>query len=249
MGTAYAGKVARETRKLDALNPACDGDYVPLYRAVGKTERLEIAAIHRYVILSTGIGAKQFMLKFEDAKWIVGFNQQYETTPTKEMFIVTSRVCAATLAMADRFTDAGRAVVSFGQEGLQMVNLDASRTGRNPGDLDLGSREMKTYKVDLIADVEMTGDDPHPPVLTTEVRPNFLVGEHYCMCFILETTPPEGVALHGKGSFRAHVICSEQARPLFTNGGEFELRSAKRVFATGRFREIVSVNEAEATES
>lgn len=129
VGTAYVGKVARETRKLDAQTPACDGDYVPLYRAVGKIERLEIAAIQRYVILPTGIGAKQFMLRFEDAKWIVGFNQQYETTPTKEMFIVTSRVCTATLAIADRFTDAGRAVVSFGQEGLQMVNLDASRSG------------------------------------------------------------------------------------------------------------------------
>ncbi|MCL8483406.1 MULTISPECIES: hypothetical protein [Bradyrhizobium] len=46
---------------------------------------MEIAAIQRYVILPTGIGAKQFMLRFEDAKWIVGFNQQSETMPTKEM--------------------------------------------------------------------------------------------------------------------------------------------------------------------
>jgi hypothetical protein len=129
VGAAYVSKVAHETQKLNAQTPPCNGDYVPLYRAVGKIERMEIAAIQRYVILPTGIGAKQFMLRLEDAKWIVGFNQQYETTPTKEMFIVTSSACAATLAMADKFTDAGRAVVSFGQEALQMVNLDDSRSG------------------------------------------------------------------------------------------------------------------------
>lgn len=108
---------------------------------------------------------------------------------------------------------------------------------------------MKTYKIDLTADVEMTGNDPHPPVLTTAVRPNFVVGEHYCMCFILETIPPEGIALHGKGSFRAHVVCSEEALPQFSKGGRFELRSAKRIFATGNFREIISVNEAAAMHS
>lgn len=129
VGATYVGKARQAAQKLDAQTPPCDGEYVPVYRAVGKIERLEIAAIQRYVILPTGIGAKQFMLRFEDAKWIVGFNQQYETTPSKEMFIVTSRVCAETLAMADRFTDAGRAVVSFGQQALQMVNLDASRSG------------------------------------------------------------------------------------------------------------------------
>jgi hypothetical protein len=129
LGAAYVSKVAHETQKLDAQTPPCNGDYVPLYRVVGKIERMEIAAIQRYLILPTGIGAKQFMLRLEDAKWIVGVSQQYETTPTKEMFIVTSRACAATLAMAGKFTDAGRAVVSFGQEALQMVNLDASRSG------------------------------------------------------------------------------------------------------------------------
>jgi len=51
------------------------------------------------------------------------------TTSTKEMFIVTSRVCAATLAMAYRFPDAGHQVVSFNQGTLHRVNLDASRTG------------------------------------------------------------------------------------------------------------------------
>ena len=108
---------------------------------------------------------------------------------------------------------------------------------------------MKSYKVDVVADVEMVGDDPHPPALTTHVRPNFVVGDHYCLCFVLETTPPEGISLHGKGSFRAHVVCAEQAVSLFAKGGEFELRSAKRVFATGRFREIASITESEATPS
>jgi hypothetical protein len=107
---------------------------------------------------------------------------------------------------------------------------------------------MKSYKVDLIADVEMVGDDPHPPALTTAVRPNFVVSDHYCLCFMLETTPSDGIPLHGKGTFKAHVICAEDAKSLFRNGGEFELRSAKRVFATGRFREIASISEAETTQ-
>jgi hypothetical protein len=106
---------------------------------------------------------------------------------------------------------------------------------------------MKTYKVDLVADVEMVGDDPHPPALTAAVRPNFVVGDHYCICFILETTPTEGIALRGKGTFRAHVICTEQAVPLFAAGGEFDLRSAQRIFATGRFSEVISISETEAT--
>jgi hypothetical protein len=129
-----------------------------------------------------------------------------------------------------------------------MVNLDASRSG-GIQEIWAGSREVKTYKIDLVADVEMVGDAPHPPVLTTSVRPNFVVGDHYCLCFILETTPPDGIALHGKGTFRAHVICAEQAVPLFAAGGEFELRSAKRMFATGRFREVVSISETEPTNS
>lgn len=108
---------------------------------------------------------------------------------------------------------------------------------------------MKSYKIDLVADVEMVGDDAHPPAITTAVRPNFVVGDHYCLCFILETTPPNGIALHDKGAFRAHVVCAEQAIPLFAKGSEFELRSAKHVFATGHFREIVSISEAETTHS
>jgi hypothetical protein len=96
----------------------------------------------------------------------------------------------------------------------------------------------------LIADAEMVGDDPHPPALTTGVRPNFVVGDHYCLRFDLKTAPAEGIAVRGKGTFRAHVVCAEHALPLFAEGGKFKLRSAKRVFATGRFREIVSIGEA-----
>lgn len=106
---------------------------------------------------------------------------------------------------------------------------------------------MKTYKVDLLADVEMIGDDPHPPALTTTVRPNFVVGDHYCLCFVLETTPASGITMHGSGAFRAHAVCGEDALPLFVKDGQFQLRSATRVFATGHFRDIVSVSEAEAT--
>jgi hypothetical protein len=129
VGAGYVYKAAQSTRKLDAETPECREGYVPLYRAVGRIERLEIAAIQRYVVLPTGIGAKQFMLSLEDAKFIATFNQRYETTAAKEMFIVTSRICAATLSLADRFSDAGRPVASFTPAALKFVNLDASRTG------------------------------------------------------------------------------------------------------------------------
>jgi hypothetical protein len=61
---------------------------------------------------------------------------------------------------------------------------------------------MKSYKVDLIADVEMIGDDPHPPVLTTAVRPNFVVGDYYRLCFVLETTPSTGIATSSRSISR-----------------------------------------------
>lgn len=104
---------------------------------------------------------------------------------------------------------------------------------------------MKTFTVDFTADVEMVGDDPHPPSVTMGVRPNLVVGaDHYCLCFIEETTPPSGIALHGKGALKAHGVCSEKAVTHFKVGGHFELRSALRVFAIGTIREIVSVAEA-----
>jgi hypothetical protein len=108
---------------------------------------------------------------------------------------------------------------------------------------------MKTYTVDFVADVEMVGDDPHPPSLTTAVRPNFVISDHYFLCFIEETTPSSGIGLHGKGAFKAHGVCSEEAVVHFTVGEHFELRSALRVFAKGTFREIVSVAEAEPAAS
>jgi hypothetical protein len=101
------------------------------------------------------------------------------------------------------------------------------------------------HEVDLVADVEMVGADPHPPVLTTVVRPNLVVGDEYRLCSIMETTPTSGGVLHGKGTFKAHVVCVEQAVPPFAKGGAFELRSAERVFGAGRFREIVSFSGAE----
>jgi hypothetical protein len=128
-GAGYLHHVEKTVRELDAETPACNGGYASLYRAVGGLERAEIAAIQRYVILPTGIGVKQFMLSFDDAKFIASFNQKFETSPTKKMFIVTSKVCASTLAMAERFSDVGHVVVSFTRDALKMVNLDASRTG------------------------------------------------------------------------------------------------------------------------
>jgi hypothetical protein len=80
--------------------------------------------------------------------------------------------------------------------------------------------------------------DPHPPVLTTLVRPNFVVGDEYCLCYITETSPTEGVAFHTKGSFKATAICDDNVADRFASGEAFELRAAKRVFAKGVFRQI-----------
>lgn len=51
---------------------------------------------------------------------------------------------------------------------------------------------MSVYSILLEADVEMVGDDPHPAVLTTAVRPNFVVDDEYCLCYISETSPSRG---------------------------------------------------------
>lgn len=106
-------------------------------------------------------------------------------------------------------------------------------------------KTMETHKVEVTAGVEMNGDVPHPPALTTMVRPNFFVGEHHCLCFVLETTPAREVAPRDRGTFKAHVVFAEDALPLFVKGGRFELRSAKRVFAIGHLREVTTINEAE----
>jgi hypothetical protein len=101
---------------------------------------------------------------------------------------------------------------------------------------------MSPYSISFEADVEMTGDDPHPPVLTTLVRPNFVVGGDYCLCYITETNPTEGVAPRAKGSFKATAVCDGAVADRFASGGEFELRTGLRVFAKGSFREIFSRN-------
>jgi predicted amidohydrolase len=100
-----------------------------------------------------------------------------------------------------------------------------------------------TYSVEFYADVEMVGDDPHPPALTVEVRPNFVVGDSYCLCYITETSPAEGIRLHGRGSFKATAVCAPEVRDHFASGASFELRAASRVFARGIFREIISCIE------
>jgi L-alanine-DL-glutamate epimerase-like enolase superfamily enzyme len=52
-----------------------------------------------------------------------------EATPTKEVFIVTSKVCPTTIAMGENFTDANKRAIAFDAAALKFVNLDASRSG------------------------------------------------------------------------------------------------------------------------
>jgi len=126
-GAVYATK--QQIKKLDAETPACSEGYVSLYRAVGALEHAEIAAIQRYVIVPGGMTRKEFFLDIANAQWLATFNQRYESSSTKEVFIVTSKVCAATLALAEKFTDVNRQAVAFDAAALKFVNLDASRSG------------------------------------------------------------------------------------------------------------------------
>ena len=63
------------------------------------------------------------------------------------------------------------------------------------------------------------------------------------MCFILETTPPEGIALHGKGSFRAHVVCSEELFRSLPKAASFNYVRPSAC-SQRETSEIISVNEA-----
>lgn len=104
---------------------------------------------------------------------------------------------------------------------------------------------MTTYSVDFEGDVAMVGDDPHPPLLTTLVRPNLVVSDAYCLCYITEIVPAGGIGLHAKGAIKATAVCSRNVADLFTAGSPFELRAASRVFAKGTFQKILSKAEVE----
>ncbi|MGO9356806.1 MAG: hypothetical protein ACLP1D_03920 [Xanthobacteraceae bacterium] len=129
VGTAYAYKATQNVRRLDAETPACSEGYIPLYRAVGSIEHAEIAVIQRYVIVPGGMTVKEFFFDLTNAQWLAAFNQRYESSPTKEIFIVTSKVCATTLALGEKFSDSNRSAIAFPVDALKLVNLDASRTG------------------------------------------------------------------------------------------------------------------------
>lgn len=97
-----------------------------------------------------------------------------------------------------------------------------------------------TYSIEFTADVEMTGPYPHPPILTTQIRPNLVVAGDYCLCFISETSPSKGIKMGSRGSFKAMGVCLAGIADHFTPGGQFELRAARHVFAAGVFRIIHS---------
>jgi hypothetical protein len=126
-GAVYATK--QRIKKLDAETPACSDGYVSLYRAVGTFEHAEIATIQRYVLVPGGIEKKEFFLDIANAQWLAAFNRRYETSPTKEIFIVTSKVCTSTFALGEKFADANRPATAFDAVALKYVNLDAARTG------------------------------------------------------------------------------------------------------------------------
>ncbi|MGY3582336.1 hypothetical protein ACVIGB_000740 [Bradyrhizobium sp. USDA 4341] len=99
---------------------------------------------------------------------------------------------------------------------------------------------MITYSIEFTADIEMAGPHAHPPVLTNRIRPNLVVAGNYCLCFITETAPSEGIEIGSRGSFKAMGVCTADIADLFVPDGKFELRAGPHIFATGAFRTIDS---------
>jgi hypothetical protein len=100
---------------------------------------------------------------------------------------------------------------------------------------------MPDITIEFAADLEMTEDHPHPPVLTTRVRRNlFADGKYYvCVCAVTKAIPREGIPARTKGSVTAAAICPAEDVERFVPGGAFDLRDGPRhTFAKGVFREI-----------
>jgi hypothetical protein len=73
-----------------------------------------------------GLEKKEFFLGVANAQWLAAFNQRYETSATKEIFIVTSKVCAVTVALGVHFSDSNRPAIAFDSAARKLVNLDQS---------------------------------------------------------------------------------------------------------------------------
>jgi hypothetical protein len=98
---------------------------------------------------------------------------------------------------------------------------------------------MTDYTIEFAAEVEMTGEHPHPPVLTTSVRPNLFVGGKFFVCALTMTNPNEGISRQSKGSITATALCPAEDVERFTTGAGFELRAGpSHRFAKGTFRTI-----------
>jgi hypothetical protein len=100
---------------------------------------------------------------------------------------------------------------------------------------------MTTHSVRFEAEVEMVGNDPRPALLTTLVRPNFVFGDDsYCLCYITETKPADGIGPHEKGSFKATAVCADDVARRFSPDVGFDLRAATRLFAKGKILKVYS---------
>jgi hypothetical protein len=98
---------------------------------------------------------------------------------------------------------------------------------------------MTDYTIEFSADVDMTGEHPHPPVLSTRVRPNLFVAGKFFPCAVTKTNPDAGIATRSKGSITATALCPAEDAARFVSGAVFELRDGpSHSFAKGIFREI-----------
>jgi hypothetical protein len=103
---------------------------------------------------------------------------------------------------------------------------------------------MTDYTIEFEAEIEMTGEHPHPPILTPRVRPNLFVAGKFFPCAVTKTHPEAGVAAQDKGSIIATALCPAEDLDRFVSGASFELRDGPlHGFAKGRFRDIRSSEE------
>lgn len=109
---------------------------------------------------------------------------------------------------------------------------------------------MADYTIEFTAEVEMTGEHPYPPVLTTRVRPNLFVAGKFYPCALTETNPNEGIPARSRGSITATALCPAEDVDNFKTGESFELRAGpSHPFAKGTFRTLGPREKYEPTPS
>jgi hypothetical protein len=126
-GAVIVGGKLIEKKRTQVDEPeGCRGSYIDLYRVVGQKEHDSTVRKQEYYLQGGGLAMtqKQFWFSIQDANWFI----QSETF-TKGSYVLTSKACDKTVAMGERFADAGHPAVSFKKTALKKLSHDARKTG------------------------------------------------------------------------------------------------------------------------